>query len=68
MGECLLVCACYVVHDYWCMLFLLVHMLVLAFYCLHVDVNVLVLVVCLLFLCVDICVLVGACVFMCARH
>ena len=38
------------------MLFLLVHMLVLAFYCLHFDVNVLVLVMCLLFLCVLICV------------
>ena len=50
--------ACCNVHDYWCLLFLLVHMLVLAFYCLHVDVNVLVLVMCLLFLCVLICVLV----------
>ena len=63
MGECLLVRACCVVHNYWCMLFLLVNMLVLAFYCLHVDVNVLVLVMCLLFLCVMICVclLVHAC-------
>ena len=33
---------------------LLVHMLVLAFYCLHVEVNVLV-VLCLLFLCLLIC-------------
>ena len=46
---------------------LLVHMLVLAFYCLHVDVNVLVL-VCLLFLCVDMYVRVGACMFICERH
>ena len=63
MGECLLVRVCCYVHDYWCLLFLLVHMLVLAFYCLHVDVNVLVLVMCLVFLCVLICVfvLVHAC-------
>ena len=53
---------CCVVHDHWCMLFLLLHMLVFAFYCLHVDVNVLVL-VCLQFLCVLICecVFVQAC-------
>ena len=53
MGECLLVCACCVVHDYWCMLFLLAHMLVLAFYCLHVDVNELVLVCAYFSVCVD---------------
>ena len=54
-------------HDYWCMLFKLMHMLMLAFYCLHVDVNLKVL-VCLLFLCVDLCVRVGTCMFMCARQ
>ena len=63
----LLLRACCVVHDHWCMLFLLVHMLVLAFYCLHVDVNVLVL-LCLLFLCVDLCLHFGACMFMCVLH
>ena len=54
VGECLLLCDCCVLHDYWCMHDLLVHMLVLAFYCLHVEVNVLVLLF-LLFLCLLIC-------------
>ena len=58
----LLVHACCVVHNFGFMLVLPVHMLVLAFYCLHVNVNVTVL-VCLLFLCVLIyvCLLVHAC-------
>ena len=66
VGECLLVPACCVVHGYWCMHVLLVHMLVFVFYCLHVDVNVFVL-LCLLFLCVLICVciLVHACLCVC---
>ena len=66
VGECLLVDVCCVVHDYWRILFLLVHILVLAFYSLHINVNVKVL-VCLLFLYVLICVCVLAHACLCVH-
>ena len=61
--RCLHVVLCMIIGA--CM-FLLVHMLVLAFYCLQIDVNVLVL-LCLLFLGVLICVciLVHVCLCVC---
>ena len=51
VGECLLLCDCCVLHDYWCM-----HDFASAYVgaCLHVEVNVFVLWF-LLFLCLLIC-------------